>query len=74
MALVSIIFGLLAAVCAVIGILTAVDILEILPLFASGGELIGPVVFDTAFWWGLAVILLLACIAISAFRIAKGYE
>jgi hypothetical protein len=74
MKLLTLILGCLAAICAIIGILTAVDILEILPLFATGGELIGTVVFDTAFWWGLSVILLLACIVISTTRIAKGYE
>lgn len=74
MGLLALILGLLGGVCAVVGILTAVEILEILPLFTGAGELIGPVVFDTAFWWGLAVILLIACVAIYASRIAKGYE
>ena len=74
MGLLALILGLLGGVCAVVGILTASEILEILPLFSRGGELIGPVVFDTAFWFLLAVILLLACIATYASRIAKGYE
>ncbi len=74
MGLIALILGLLGAACAVIGILTAFEILEILPLFSAGGELIGPVVFDTLFWLVLAVILLLGCIATYASRIAKGYE
>ncbi len=72
MGLLALILGILGGVCALVGILTAVGI-EILPL-TSGGELIGPVVFDTVFWFFLAVILLLACIATYASRIAKGYE
>lgn len=74
MGLIALILGLLGAVCAIVGILTAIEILEILPLFTGAGQLIGPVVFDTAFWWGLAIILLLGCIAVSISRVAKGYE
>jgi len=73
MGLLALILGLLGGVCAIVGILTAVG-LEMMPALTLGGELIGQAVFDTAFWWGLAVILLLACVAIYASRIAKGYE
>jgi len=73
MGLLALIFGLLGAVCAIVGILTAVG-LEMLPALTFGGESIGQTVFDAAFWWGISVILFLACIAIYASRIAKGYE
>ena len=67
MGILALVLGLLGAVCATVGILTAVG-LENMPSFTSGGELIGQTVFDTAFWFGLAVILLLATIAAAAGR------
>jgi len=65
MGILALILGLLGGGCAVLGVLTG---LEILAPIISGGELIGPVVFGTVFWWGLAVILLLATIAAAAGR------
>ena len=54
------ILGSLGGVCTVMGILTA---LEILPTFISGAQLVGALGITTAFWWGLAAILLLGSIA-----------
>ena len=54
MALLALILGSLGGLCAVMGILTAV---EVVPAF------IGSVAYDTVGWGGLAGILLLGCIA-----------
>ncbi len=54
------ILGILGGLCTVMGILTAV---EISPALTAGGTAIGPVVYTTAGWAGLAVLLLLGCIA-----------
>jgi len=67
----SLILGLAGGMCAIFGLLTAV---ELLPTFVQGGELLGPVVFGTIFWWGLAVILLLASIALAIGRRFEHYE
>ena len=69
MGILALILGLLGGACAVLGILTA---MEILPVFINGGVLIGDEVFGTAFWWGLAGILLLSCIAAATGR--SSYE
>jgi len=60
MTLLPLIFGLAGGVCALLGIFTAV---EVLPAFISGSTLVGSHATTTAFFWGLAVILLLASIA-----------
>ena len=54
------ILGVIGGLCTVMGILTAV---EIAPAFIAGGTAIGPVAYTAAGWGGLAVILLLGCIA-----------
>ena len=60
MTIIALILGLIGGVFALLGIFTA---LEILPSFISGSTLIGEHITTTAFFWGLAVILLLASIA-----------
>ncbi len=55
----------LGGLCTIVGILT---MLEIAPAFFSAEETIGPVISTTAFWWGLAVILFLAAIAVAVGR------
>ena len=63
------VLSILGGLCAVMGILTAV---EIAPAFIAGGTAIGPAAYTTAGWGGLAVILLLGCIAALIAR--SGYE
>ncbi len=70
MAILAWILGSLGGVCTVLGILTA---LEILPAFISRAELIGAMGTTTAFWWGLAAILLLGSIA-AAVGARSSYE
>ncbi len=60
MGILACVLGILGGLCAVMGILTAV---EIAPSFIAGGTAIGPVAYTTAGWAGLAVFLLLGCIA-----------
>ena len=55
------IFGSLGGLCAVMGIITAA---EVMPLLGAA--------FDSMFWLVLSVILLLACIAFAVSR--SGYE
>ena len=65
MGVLALILGILGGLCAVMGVITA---LEVAPTFVNGEELIGPIVATTAFWLGLAVILLLGCIAAAVSR------
>ena len=61
MGLLAVIFGGLGGLCAVMGIITAA---EVVPLLGSA--------FDTMFWLVLSAVLLLACIAFAVSR--SGYE
>ena len=65
MLLLTLIIGVLGGVCTVLGILTAV---EVLSGFIKGSELFGPNVATAAFFWGLAALLLLGCIAVAVNR------
>ena len=65
MAILNLILGVLGGVCTVLGILTAV---EVLPGLIKGSELFGTNVTTTAFFWGLAALLLLSCIAAAVNR------
>jgi len=59
--------GILGGLCAVMGIITAT---EVVPAFIGGS-----VAYNTAAWGGLAVILLLGCIALAVGRGGgEGYE
>ena len=64
MTIVSLILGVLGGLCAVFGILTALKVLPgVITELIKGSELIGPTGATTAFFWGLAALLLLGCIA-----------
>ena len=60
MAILAWVLGILGGLCAVIGIITAI---EAVPLLA---EL--PAAFTTMFWLALSAVLLLACIAAAVSR------
>ena len=60
MGVLALILGVLAGLCTVMGILTAV---EVVPVFIAGGLAADSVVHNVAGWGGLAVILLLGCVA-----------
>ena len=62
MVMFSLILGLLGGIFGLLGVFTAVGVL---PAFIAAEEAIGPVWGTTAFFWGLAVIMLLGSIAIS---------
>ena len=67
MGMLALIFGILGGVCTVMGILSAA---EIAPQILGAS-----VAFTTAGWGGLAVILLLGCIALAVGRGSGGdYE
>ena len=57
------ILGILGGLCAVMGIVTAVEIIPLLVLGAA---------FTVMFWLALAAVLLLACVA--ATIASSGYE
>ena len=57
------ILGILGGLCAVMGIVTAVEIIPLLVLGAA---------FTVMFWLALAAVLLLACIAATV--ASSGYE
>jgi len=65
MVLLAMILGILGGACGILGILTAVEVLQ---GFISGGGLLGSTVTTTGFWWGLAGLLILASIAVSVGR------
>ena len=69
MGLLALILGILAGLCTVMGILTAV---EVAPAFIAEGLATASVAHNAAGWGGLAVILLLGCIATLIAR--RGYE
>ncbi len=60
MRVLALVLGILGGLCTVVGILTAV---EVAPAFIAWGEATASVAYNTAGWGGLAVILLLGCIA-----------
>lgn len=57
MGIVALVFGIIGWLCAVMGIITAA---EVIPLLGAG--------FTVMFWLVLSVISLLACIAAALFR------
>ncbi len=71
MGMLALVIGLLGGACGVAGILTA---LEVAPTIIEAEEAIGPIAASTAFWWGLAAILLLASIAIAVGRGPAEYD
>jgi len=71
MAMFSLILGLLGGIFGLLGLFTAV---RVLPAFIRLEEAIGPVWGTTAFFWGLAVIMLLGSIAISVSQRSIPYE
>ena len=71
MAMFSLILGLLGGIFGLLGIFTAVGVL---PTFIQLEEAIGPVWGTTAFFWGMAVIMLLGSIAISVSQRTSFFE
>jgi hypothetical protein len=71
MAMVSLILGLLGGIFGLLGVFTAVGVL---PAFIQAEEAIGPIWGTTAFFWGLAVIMLLGSIAISVSQRSSPFE
>jgi hypothetical protein len=71
MVMLSLVLGLLGGLFGLLGIFTAV---EILPAFIHAEEAIGPVWGTTAFFWGLAVIMLLGSIAISVSQRSSPFD
>ena len=71
MAILSLFLGLAGALCGILGMLT---FLGALPTFIPLEEAIGPYVATTAFWWGLAGLLLLGSIAISVSQRPSSYD
>ncbi len=69
MGVLALVLAILGGLCTVMGILTAV---EVVPAFIAGGMAPASVAYNTAGWGGLAVILLLGCIA--ALHIHHGHE
>jgi uncharacterized membrane protein YuzA (DUF378 family) len=69
MRLLALVLAILGGLCTVMGILTAV---EVVSPFIVGTEATSPVAYNTAGWGGLAVILLLGCIA--ALHVHHGHE
>ena len=62
MGVLTLVLGLAGAICGLLGIVTALDLL---PTFIAAEEAIGPIAATTAFFWGLAVLFLLGSIAVS---------
>jgi len=60
MGVLALILGILGGLCMVMGVITAAGIV---PLLVAGGTAISPIAYTTAGWGGLAVLLLLGCIA-----------
>jgi len=69
MGLLALILGVLGGLSTVMGILTAV---EVAPAFIAGETATASIAYSTNGWGGLAVILLLGCIAALVAR--SGYE
>ena len=69
MTILTLILGVLGGICTVFGILTALEVLPgVITELIKGSELIGSVGATTAFFWGLAALLLLGCIAAAVNR------
>ena len=64
MAIVAWVFGILGGLCAVMGIITAAEVIPLLD------EL--PAAFTVMFWLALSAVLLLACVAAAVSR--SSYE
>jgi hypothetical protein len=71
MGIVSLTLGLLGGLCGILGMLT---FLGAIPTFIPVEEAIGPYVATTAFWWGLAGLMLLGSIAISVSQRPSSYD
>ncbi|UCB42245.1 MAG: hypothetical protein JSV77_07165 [Dehalococcoidales bacterium] len=71
MAIISMVLGIAGALCGILGMLT---MLGALPTFIPLEEAIGPYVATTAFWWGLAGLMLLGSIAISVTQRRTPYD
>lgn len=71
MALLVLVLGLAGGMCGILGIVTALDLL---PTIIQAEESIGPIAASTAFFWGLAVLLFLASIAVSLGRGQDSYD
>jgi len=71
MGVLALILGILGGLCTVMGILTAA---EVVPAFLVGGAASASVVSNAAGWGGLAIILLLGCIAVLHVHPHHGYE
>jgi hypothetical protein len=68
MAEVALALFLLGGVCGVLGILAA---LEIVPAFIQAVLVLGPVAATTAFFWGLAGLLVLTSIAAGVISLSR---
>jgi uncharacterized membrane protein YedE/YeeE len=71
MGIVSLLLGLLGGLCGILGMLT---FLGAIPPFIPDELAIGEYVATTAFWWGLAGLLLLGSIAVSVSRRPSSYD
>jgi hypothetical protein len=71
MAMLSLLLGLLGGIFGLLGVLTAV---RVLPAFIEAEEAIGEVAGTTAFFWGIAVIMLLGSIALSVSQRSGPFE
>jgi len=71
MAVLTLILGLAGGICGLLGMVTALDLL---PAFIKAEEAIGPIAATTAFFWGLAVLFLLASIAVSVGSGGNSYD
>lgn len=65
MSILALVMGLVGGICGLLGIFTG---LGALPAFIEAEEAIGSIALTTGFFWGMAVIFLLASIAISVGR------
>ena len=69
MTILTLILGVLGGICTVFGILTVLRVLpEIITELIQGSELVSSAGATTAFFWGLAALLLLGCIAAAVNR------
>ena len=71
MVMLSLILGLLGGIFGLLGIFTVVGVL---PAFIQAEEAIGPIWGTTAFFWGLAVIMLIGSIAINVSQRSSPFE
>ena len=71
MGILSMVLGLVGGLCGIIGMLT---FLGAIPPFIPDELAIGEYVATTAFWWGLAILMLLGSIAISVSHRPISYD